>query len=269
VALFPGAALGDVDPLAAVVVIISSPNQRCRERKKILILTILILGLLVVAEIIQFDVGIKGFYFNLRNDTVNSLQRELVYEKFISTSGKTFANRTIIYVLGGGQDSLNTRFQIASILYHQGISNKILILARAGTTEFDFDLGKNLTNDEWSIRELGRFNVRKEDIEVVPIQGGFFGTVNEAKNLPEIVQRKGFNRLILVTSSYHTKRTIISFSRFATDRHIKLFIYGSEDNAGLGVLLEEYIKLFLYEKIVLPGYQSLHDFAFQHTTMRV
>lgn len=209
----------------------------------------------MVAKTIQFDVDITGFCFNIRNNTFNFLTRGLVYEKkYIRTLGKTFENRTIIYVLGGGQDSSNTRFREASILYHQGLSDKILILSRAGTTEFDFDLGRNLTNDEWSIRELGRFKVRKENIEVIPIRVGFFGTANEAKNLSRIVQGKGFNRLILVTSSYHTKRAFTAFSRFATDRHLELFIYGSEDNAELIVLLQEYIKLFLYENIILPAY---------------
>jgi uncharacterized SAM-binding protein YcdF (DUF218 family) len=219
------------------------------------LLFIVILGTVVVAKNIQFDVDIMEFCFNLRNNTFNFLTRKLVYEKkYIRTLGKTFENRTIIYVLGGGQDSSNTRFREASILYHQGLSDKILILSRAGTTEFDFDLGRNLTNDEWSIRELERFKVRKEDIEVIPIRVGFFGTANEAKNLSGIVEGKGFNRLILVTSLYHTKRSFTAFSRFATDRHFELFIYGSEDNAELIVLLQEYIKLFLYEKFVLPAY---------------
>ena len=226
-----------------------------KRTKKIDLLFIVILGSLLVAIIIQYDVNRKGFCFNIIDNTFKFLTRELVYEKiFLITSGNTCKDRTIIYVLGGGQDSLRTRFRKASVLYHKGLCNKILFLSRTGTTEFYSYIGRNLTNDEWSIRELERFQVRKEDIEVVRIPKEIFGTASEAKNLSEIVGGKDFNRLILVTSSYHTKRAFTAFSHFATDRHLELFIYGSEDNAGLRVLLQEYTKLFLYEKIVLPGY---------------
>ena len=209
----------------------------------------------MVAKTIQYDVDRKGPCFNVYDSMLNIIKKELMYEKIIiGTSGNKSGNRSVIYVLGGGQDVLSTRFQIASILYHQGLSNKILMLARAGTTEFDPDLRRNLTNDEWSIRELERFHVRKEDIEVVRIQLGLLGTANEAKNLPKIVREKGFNRLILVTSAYHTKRAFAVFSPFASECPIELYIYGAEDKAGKMALLEEYIKLFLYEKIVIPAY---------------
>jgi len=226
------------------------------KRTKIIgFLLIVILGLLVASKIMQYEVDRKGSCFNIRDNILNSIKKELLYEKEIFiTSGKTRENRSVIYVLGGGQDSLNTRFRKASILYHKGLSNKIFTLSRAGTTEFYPDIGRNLTNDEWSIRELESFNVRREDIELVPIRLGLLGTANEAKSLPGIVRGKGYDRLILVTSSCHTKRAFTAFSRFAADRHLELFIYGSEDNANLRVLLQEYIKLFLYEKIVLPGY---------------
>jgi len=226
-----------------------------KRKKKIYLLLIVILGSLMVAKIVQYNLDRKGFSCKVLDKKLKYLTRKLEYEKkMFVTSTKTCENKNIIYILGGDQDSLHPRFQKASTLYHKGISSKILILSRAGTTEFDSSIGRNLTNDEWSIRELGGFNVRKEDIEVVRIQKGIIGTANEAMNLPEIVQGKGFNRLILVTSSYHTKRTITAFSYFTADRPIELFIYGSGENAGLGVLLEEYIKLFLYERIILPGY---------------
>ena len=227
-----------------------------KRTKKIYLLLLVILGSLVVANIVEYNVGRKGFCYNVIDKYIKYFTRELTYEKniFSTSGGEKFENKTIIYVLGGGQDSLHTRFQKASFLYHKDLSKKILILSRDGTTEFSSYIGRNLTNDEWSIRELGSFNVRKEDIEVVRIQGGIFGTANEAKNLSEIVGGKDFNRLILVTSSYHTKRAFTAFSHFSTDRSIELFIYGSGDNAGLGVLLEEYMKLFLYERIVIPAY---------------
>jgi len=45
---------------------------------------------------------------------------------------------------------------------------------RPGTTEFSNDLGRNLTNDEWSIRELRRLTVKREDIERFFSKSGFW-----------------------------------------------------------------------------------------------
>jgi hypothetical protein len=180
----------------------------------------------------------------------------LVYEKHIPYSllNKMSGNMTLIYVLGGNQDSLRYRFKEASILYHQGLSNKILILSRPGITEYDSDLGRNLTNNEWAIRELVKYNVKKEDMESVSVKVSFFGTLSEAKDLPDIVRKKGYKKLILVTSAYHTKRTITVFSKFAPNSSMELYIYGSDDVSGFQGQIIEYMKMLLYENFVLPFY---------------
>src|SRR5579862_8558340 len=53
-----------------------------------------------------------------------------------------------IYVLGGGQKDLLSRFTTAADLYHQGMASKVLILSRPGLPEYSPVLGRNLTNDE-------------------------------------------------------------------------------------------------------------------------
>jgi uncharacterized SAM-binding protein YcdF (DUF218 family) len=161
-------------------------------------------------------------------------------------------NVTTIYVLGGNQNNLIQRYRTASILYHQGLSKKILILDRPGITEFSPELGRNLTNNEWSIRELDKLKVRREDIETVSVRAGFFGTLNEAKGVSDTVRRKGCDRLILVTSDYHTRRTFDAFLTYLPKDSHELYIYGSGGTSGIVTLLAEYAKLLFYDYMVLP-----------------
>lgn len=215
-----------------------------------------LVGSLIIFTLMNVAFDIKAYYFSLHKELVNFLQEKLVYEKQIPYSllSKTSGNNNVIYVLGGNQHGLRYRFKEASILYHQGLSNKILILSRPGITDFDSDLGRNLTNNEWAIMELRKFNVKKEDIEPVPVQASFLGTLSEAKDLPDIVRKKGYSKLFLVTSTYHTKRTFAVFSKFAPNSSIELYIYGSDDVPGIQELLIEHMKMLLYENIVLPVY---------------
>jgi hypothetical protein len=184
------------------------------------------------------------------------IAEKLISEKPLPSSvfEKNIIINPLIYVLGGNQDSMVSRFKKAAGLYHRGFSKKILILSRPGITEFSPELGRNLTNNEWAIKELERLNVRKEDIEPVSVQKKGFGTLSEAKDLSDIVRKKGSNRLILVTSDYHTRRVLQSFLKYGSDNSFELYIYGSESEKHIISLLSEYMKLFIYEYFAIPGY---------------
>ncbi len=171
----------------------------------------------------------------------------------------TLKSRNILYVLGGTQKSLKKKFKTAAELYNRGLCKKILILSAPGIIEYDPRLGRKLTNDEWAINKLVELGVRKEDIEPVSLEKGFFGTFTEAKGISALVLKRGYKHLILVTSPYHTMRTWVTFSKFLKDRGITLYIYASNtlyiyasnDNIGLHNLLLEYFKLLLYKNFVL------------------
>lgn len=160
-------------------------------------------------------------------------------------------SKSVVYVLGGNENSLRYRFKTAANLYHKGAAIKIFILSKPGITEYDPLHKRNLTNNEWAIKGLIDLGVEKENIEVAPIEEGFFGTLSEAKDIPQLIKKKGYSNLIVVTSAYHTMRVWISFSKFIKKKEVNLFVYGSEDHAVLSGLLFEYSKLIIYKEYLL------------------
>jgi len=225
--------------------------------KKVFLYTIVLLIICAILIKITKDyIDVNGNNTSMYKSLSYSLAMKLVMEKPIpdGLSKQESKKTTIIYVLGGTQDSLIPRFRKASSLYHQGLSKKILILSRPGITEFSQELGRNLTNDEWSIRELEKLNVRKEDIEPVSVKKRIFGTLSEAKDLSDIVHKKGYHRLILVSSNYHTRRVFTTFSKFVLNNSLEIFIYGSNGTTGLRNLFIEYFKLLTYNIFAIQAY---------------
>jgi uncharacterized SAM-binding protein YcdF (DUF218 family) len=161
------------------------------------------------------------------------------------------ASADVIYVLGGGQSSLEKRFPIAASLYKDQIARRVLILSRPGITEYSADLGRNLTNDEWAYGKLSELGISRSDIESVPVEKSFFGTLSEAAAISNMVKRRGYKTLILVTSDYHTQRVWKAFSTLMENKDVTLFIYSAADPATILNLTQELAKLMVYKIFLL------------------
>jgi len=158
----------------------------------------------------------------------------------------------IIYVLGGSQQSLAGRFRKAARLYRDGAAGRVLIMSRPGNTEYSSPLGRNMTNDEWATDRLVALGVNGDDLEIVPIPENFWGTYSEAKAISKLALKRGYRYLILVSSSYHTRRVWDSFSKMLQSRNVSLYVYGSDDHPELNDLAIEYFKLLTYDNLLLP-----------------
>jgi uncharacterized SAM-binding protein YcdF (DUF218 family) len=165
----------------------------------------------------------------------------------------------VIYVLGGSQTSLGYRYKTVADLFHKGICKRIWILSRPGKTEDSPSLGRNLTNDEWSVLKLNEFGVPKEYISPIKAKERFFGTFSEAKDISSLIKRRGYKSLVLVSSPYHTHRVKISFDNFLKNTNTSIFacpvksgfyltgVQGSEGKAFLRDLIVEFLKLKVYQ----------------------
>lgn len=156
-----------------------------------------------------------------------------------------------IYVLGGGQTSLEKRFPIVASLYKDQIARRVLILSRPGITEYSAGLRRNLTNDEWAYGKLSELGINRSDIETVPVEKSFFGTLSEAAAISSLVKDRGYKTLILVTSDYHTQRVWKTFSTLMKNTDITLYIYTAADPATILNLTRELAKLLVYNIFLL------------------
>jgi hypothetical protein len=111
------------------------------------------------------------------------------------------AQGRVIYVMGGAGHGLSVRFAEAAGLYKKGIAKTILIKSDSMLMEYNPSLARNLSQDEWAKGMLVGFGVRPEDIETVVVRDGPLGTFQEAKTLSNVVSRRAFGSLVLVSST--------------------------------------------------------------------
>jgi hypothetical protein len=182
------------------------------------------------------------------------LRKGLAFEHHLprDNAGHLAGASTVVYILGGTQESLVYKWKTLGRLYAEGTVRKILILHRPGITEYNPALGRNLTNDEWATGKLEEAGVAVDDVEFVPVSPASFDTFAEIRVISALARSRRVKRLLLVSSTHHTKRVWLSVSHFNADNAFESYTYGSEEKAGTFELLMENLKLRMYMYIVFP-----------------
>lgn len=205
---------------------------------------------IVVAFSILLAITVVDAYsesFNIKPAIKHWLEGKLVVVNSLPSSATVDAS----YVLGGSPRSLEYKFKTVADCYCKGICKTILILSRPGITEYSPSLGRNLTNNEWSILKLKIAGVSEKDIELVDMEPGFFGTLTEAKHIARLAERRGYESLMLVTAPYHTKRVKVSFAGMLRNKGITVLVRGSAEQHSLSMLLVEFVKLTIYRYFLI------------------
>ena len=194
--------------------------------------------------------GIRGFEDRLKFH----LMKGLVSEHHLppGNNGRLPGTSLVAYILGGTQDSLSYKWKTVGRLYAEGTVGKILVLHRPGITEYSPAIGRNFTNDEWAIGKLKEEGVAVDAVEFVSVPPAAFDTFAEARVISAHARSRRVKRLVLISSTHHTKRVWLSFSHFNVDNAFESYAYGSAEKAGIPELLLENLKLRMYRYIVLP-----------------
>jgi len=156
-----------------------------------------------------------------------------------------------VYVLGGGQESLRAKFKTLAKIFSQGRCKHIYILSRPGITEYNASLGRNLGNDEWSLMVLQKLGVPESEVQTLNVKDGWFGTLSEARAVAGLARARSWNSLLLVTSPHHTQRVGSSFRHYLKGSEIKVKVKASSYHVGLFELLNEMLKIKVYQNILL------------------
>jgi hypothetical protein len=157
-----------------------------------------------------------------------------------------------IYVMGGDGQSLIIRLRAAVKLQNSVGAKTLLTMKRPGITEFDIQLNRNLTNDEWTIRQLTNIGVAQLDFELLPIEQGVLGTLSEIEYLIKLSETRGYHKVAIVSSNYHTARVSEVVKAINTKKETKFEIYGASESEPTAGLIIEAIKYVIYRYLVFP-----------------
>jgi uncharacterized SAM-binding protein YcdF (DUF218 family) len=219
----------------------------------ILALALLLLGGAAARRLAPFDETNEP-YREINDRITTCLMKGLVFERPLppDNAGDLRVGSSVAYILGGTQESLRYKCTTAGRLYAEGAVAKILALHRPGITEYSPALGRNFTNDEWATGKLKEEGVAAENVEFVPVPPASFDTFAEARVVSALARSRRVQRLVLVSSSHHTRRVWLSFSHFNADNAFASYTCVSKEHAGISELLLEHLKLQVYRYIVLP-----------------
>lgn len=126
-----------------------------------------------------------------------------------------------ILILSGSSVYLE-RTQKAALVYRQGVAAKILLSddgERAGWSKIE---RRNPKFVETARDNLIAAGVAPENIEILP--GQVSGTIDEAENLREKIKQTGWQSILIVTSAYHTRRSLWTFEKILEDQNVQIGI---------------------------------------------
>lgn len=151
-----------------------------------------------------------------------------------------------IYVLAGGNGSREIH---GAELYHQGLAGTILLCQATKQVQ-----GHTIDVTRLVRAHLKRRGVPEEAIIILP--GQVRSTWDEAARVIHFMDQQAWERLILVTDPYHTRRSLMTFSRAARGKPVQIQVSpcASElltrtdwsPEMRLYFLFVEFIKVFYY-----------------------
>ena len=158
----------------------------------------------------------------------------------------------VIFLLNG---DFNTRPFKAAELYKQGLA-PVIVIARAENTPV-VDLGLLPNETDISVGVMEKLGVPAGKIIVLPIPQGVTSTFDEAETLKQYIEGHQVQRIILVTSAFHTRRARWIFNKALSGLPVKLEMaavpYADfnqtnwwKNETGLITLGNEYVKLVYY-----------------------
>jgi len=160
-------------------------------------------------------------------------------------------------VVLSGSATLSERVQHAARLYTEKRAPKILLTTDNLQGGWSRSEQRNLYFYEIATRQLNRLGVPTENIEVVTPQVA--STWDEATVLRDYAKTHNLRSILIVTSSYHSRRALFTFRDFFADTNTQVGIDPVETGIqtprpatwwlhrrGWELVLVEYLKLIYY-----------------------
>ncbi len=156
-------------------------------------------------------------------------------------------------VLMAGNDK--RRLTAVADLYQRGFAPTVLLTNDGIFSAWSNEYSRNLYQVEWAQLELIKNGVPKDAI--VKLKYTQSGTFYDALNTKVFVQENKITSLIVVTSDYHTRRTLWSFEKVFIEQQVKLSVYSSGINSPVENWVERILRsnTLIYEFLKLNYYK--------------
>ena len=160
-------------------------------------------------------------------------------------------------VVLSGSATLSERVQHAARLYAEKRAPKILLTTDDQQGGWSRSEQRNLYFHEIAIRQLSRLGVPRENVEVVtpPVTS----TWDEGTVLRDYAKNHNLGSILIVTSSYHSRRALFTFRHFFAETNTQIGIDPVDTGIqtprpatwwlhirGWQMVLVEYLKLIYY-----------------------
>ena len=169
---------------------------------------------------------------------------------------KSLERADAILILAGSSVYIE-RTQKAAEIFKQGIAPKIILSDDDEKTGWSRVEKRNIPYVELAQRNLIAQGVPAGNIEIIKPVGS--GTIYEAQLFKETAAQENLKTILLVTSAYHTRRTLWTFERVFKDETIQFGIVSPPSGEqtpppniwwlaprGWSFVAGEYVKSFYY-----------------------
>jgi len=141
---------------------------------------------------------------------------------------KPLPHADALVVMAGDQ---SCRIPVAALLYKEGRASKILLANDGVFSAYSEERHRNLYQVEWAEDALLKMRIPQHAIIILPHT--FSGTIYDALNARKTVIDKGMKSIIIVTSDYHTRRSLWCFNRLFYGRKIEVGVYPVRSNLNM------------------------------------
>lgn len=173
-------------------------------------------------------------------------------ERWLVVRGGPERAQALVIMAGSPRE----RLPAAAHLYRQGAAPQILLTNDGILSAWSPEQQRNLYHVEWAELELLAAGVPREAIVILPFTAS--GTMYDARHAVAYARAQGLKSLLVVTSDYHTRRTLWCFQRAAGSEPLQLGVVPAQ-NGRPEPLTWERRRTLLLEAIKFLWYQLRYE----------
>jgi len=144
------------------------------------------------------------------------------------------------------------RIGAAVELYRRSPGSRILLTNDGERGGWSKELQRTMARVERSEQLLMRFGIPRSAIIILEFRGN--GTVHDACAVRDYARKTGITRMVLVTSDYHTKRSLWIFRKKMRDLPVDIGIYPVASPRGVSHLVQR-VRIIILEPLKYGYYR--------------